>query len=155
MEQLKRRFEYCFTQVHDYPPILDAHELTGPLAVGKGEHRLRLTPLEVDHGRIRALGFLVGTGVGPDRLAYIPDVSELPEAAFARLRGIDVLIVDALRYRPHPSHAHLERTLGWIERIAPASAILTNLHIDFDYATLAAELPEGVEPAHDGLEIDL
>ena len=66
------------------------------------------------------------------------------------LKGLDLLIIDALRYTPHPSHAHLEQTLEWISVLKPRRAVLTNLHVDFDYQTLKAELPEGVEPAFDG-----
>jgi phosphoribosyl 1,2-cyclic phosphate phosphodiesterase len=65
-----------------------------------------------------------------------------------------VWIVDALRYRPHPTHAHLERTLGWIARLKPKRAILTNLHIDLDFEILTRELPPGVEPAFDGLRFE-
>jgi phosphoribosyl 1,2-cyclic phosphate phosphodiesterase len=94
---------------------------------------------------VRSVGYRFG-GV-----AYSSDVVDLDEAAFAALDGLDVWIVDALRYRPHPTHAHLERTLEWIARVKPRRAILTNLHIDLDYAKLSAELPNGVEAAFDGL----
>ena len=87
-------------------------------------------------------------------LAYSPDISDIPEASIPLLQGLDVWIVDALRYTPHPTHAHLERTLGWIERLKPRRAILTNLHIDLDYETLKAELPPGVEPAYDGMRFE-
>jgi phosphoribosyl 1,2-cyclic phosphate phosphodiesterase len=63
--------------------------------------------------------------------------------------------VDALRRTPHPSHAHLERTLEWIARAKPKRAILTNMHIDMDYETLLQELPPGVEPAYDGMTISV
>ena len=70
------------------------------------------------------------------------------------LKGLDVWIVDALRYTPHPTHAHLQRTLGWIDALKPRRAILTNLHVDMDYDALRAELPDGVEPAYDGLRFE-
>jgi len=76
---------------------------------------------------------------------------DLPESSFEALQGVDVWIVDALRWRPHPTHAHVDLALSWIERVAPRRAILTNMHIDLDFADLAARLPEGVEPAYDGL----
>jgi phosphoribosyl 1,2-cyclic phosphate phosphodiesterase len=76
---------------------------------------------------------------------------DLDEAAFAALADLDVWIVDALRRRPHPTHAHLERALEWIARVKPKRAILTNMHIVMDFAQLIAELPAGVEPAYDGL----
>ena len=71
----------------------------------------------------------------------------------AALTGLDVWVVDALRYKPHPSHWSVADTLGWIERLKPRRAILTNMHNDMDYDTLRAELPAGVEPAYDGLKL--
>jgi phosphoribosyl 1,2-cyclic phosphate phosphodiesterase len=144
----RAKFGYCFETPpgSDYPPILNAHEIPEPfrefeiagiavLAFGQG------------HGRIRSLGFRFGP------LAYSPDVDALDEAAFAALAGVECWIVDALRYTPHPSHAHLARTLEWIARVKPKRTILTNMHVDLDYAILRAELPPGVEPAHDGMEL--
>jgi phosphoribosyl 1,2-cyclic phosphate phosphodiesterase len=79
----------------------------------------------------------------------------IPEPVFQALEGLDVWIVDALRYTPHPTHAHVERALEWIRRVRPKRAILTNLHIDLDYDELTSRLPPGVEAAHDGLTIAL
>ena len=75
----------------------------------------------------------------------------LDEAAFAALEGVECWIVDALRHTPHPSHAHLGRTLEWIARVKPRRAILTNMHVDMDYDALLRELPPGVEPGYDGM----
>ena len=66
------------------------------------------------------------------------------------VQDLDLLVIDALRYTPHPSHAHLEQTLAWIKALQPKQAVLTNLHVDFDYQTLLRELPDGVIPAYDG-----
>lgn len=155
LETLRRRFDYCFTQRYDYPPILTAHELDGPVTLtgvddagGEGE-AVTVIPVPVEHGEIPALGFRIGG------MAYIPDVSGIAEESFALLDGLDLWIVDALRYRPHPSHAHVERTLEWISRVRPRRAILSNLHHDLDYRRLASELPKGVEPAFDGLTVTL
>ena len=87
------------------------------------------------------------------RLAYSCDLSGLPEASVAALAGLEVWIVDALRYRPHPSHFSVDDALGWIGRIKPARAILTNLHTDLDYDALRSKLLPHVEPAFDGLQI--
>ena len=73
----------------------------------------------------------------------------------AALAGIDVWVVDALRYQPHPSHFSVDDALGWIERIKPARAVLTNLHSDLDYEALRAKLPANVEPGFDGLTIEM
>jgi phosphoribosyl 1,2-cyclic phosphate phosphodiesterase len=93
------------------------------------------------------LGFRVGN------VAYTPDLNDIPEQSLVALTGLDVWIVDALRPKPHPSHFSLAETLGWIERLKPKHAILTNMHVDLDYATLRAELPANVEPAFDGMTL--
>ena len=97
---------------------------------------------------MRSVGYRFGD------VAYSSDVVGLDEAAFEALAGLDVWIVDALRDRPHPTHAHLDLALEWIARLKPRRAILTDLHMDLDYARLKAELPSGVEPAYDGLRFD-
>ncbi|MEJ1969736.1 MAG: MBL fold metallo-hydrolase [Rhizomicrobium sp.] len=147
------RFGYCFVQPQgsDYPPILNAHtigEPFRPFAIGGAGGDIPVLAFGQSHGRIRSLGFRFGS------IAYSPDVDGLDEAAFAALAAVDTWIVDALRYTPHPSHSHLARTLEWIARVKPRRAILTNMHVDLDYATLAAELPPGIEPAFDGMSVD-
>ena len=84
-------------------------------------------------------------------LAYSPDVSDLDDEAEYRLQELDVWILDALRYMRHPSHLSVEEALAWIKRIKPKRAVLTHMHVDLDYAALARELPEGVEPGYDGM----
>jgi phosphoribosyl 1,2-cyclic phosphate phosphodiesterase len=79
----------------------------------------------------------------------------LDEKAFAALAGVECWIVDALRYTPHPTHAHVDKALGWIDRVRPKRAVLTNLHIDLDYQTLRNSLPDCVEPAFDGMVIEV
>jgi phosphoribosyl 1,2-cyclic phosphate phosphodiesterase len=74
----------------------------------------------------------------------------MPENTIERLDGLKLWIVDALRDAPHPTHAHVGRALEWIARLKPELALLTNMHIDLDYASLKARLPAGVEPAYDG-----
>jgi phosphoribosyl 1,2-cyclic phosphate phosphodiesterase len=149
---LRNRFSYVFSQLpgSPYPPILDLHLLDGPVTVtGKGGD-LVLQPFVVDHGSMDALGFRVGG------LAYVPDVVAIPDEAWKMLDGLEVWVVDALRRKPHPTHAHLDLTLEWIARAAPKQAVLTNMHIDLDYATVEAETPPHITPAFDGmiLEID-
>ena len=146
---LLSRFGYAFAQPPGsaYPPILDLNAIEGDVVIDGPGGEIRLTPFEVEHGNIDALGFRIGD------VAYLPDVSDIPEGVWPVLEGLDCWILDALRRTPHPSHAHLERSLGWIERAAPRRAILTNMHIDLDYATVAAETPGHITPAHDGLTL--
>ncbi len=105
-------------------------------------------PFRMIHGDIEALGFRFG------KIAYAPDVSAMPEESFGHLEGLDVLVLDALRYTPHPTHFSVSEALAVIERVKPKRAILTNLHTDLDYETLRRELPPGIEPAYDGLQIE-
>ena len=152
MDGIMEKFGYCFRQPpgSDYPPILNSHVIGEPLAqfeVGGQGGPVPILPFGQGHGRIRSLGFRFGP------VAYSSDADQLDEAAFAALCGVKIWIVDALRHTAHPSHAHLARTLEWIARVKPERAILTNMHIDMDYAALAAQLPPGVEPGFDGLEL--
>ena len=148
---LTQRFGYCFETPpgSGYPPILERREIAPgvPFAIEGPGGAMPVVAFEQIHGDITSLGYRIGG------LAYSSDVSDLPEASFRALEGLDVWILDALRYAPHPSHAHVEKALDWIARVKPARAILTNLHIDLDYRRLAGELPAGVEPAFDGLTV--
>lgn len=153
MKSLKERFEYCFHGAPGgYPAILEAEDLVEPFQAfaisGKGG-AIPVQAFNQDHGNIRSLGFRFGP------LAYSSDVVGLPEESFAALEGVECWIVDALRYAPHPTHAHVDRTLEWIARVRPNRAILTNLHHDLDFTELASRLPRGVEPAFDGLQLSL
>jgi phosphoribosyl 1,2-cyclic phosphate phosphodiesterase len=153
MERIRLGFGYCFETPagSQYPPILNANVFThdAPVVIeGKGGP-LAFEPLPQIHGDGVSLGFRIGG------LAYCPDVSGFPPATAHRLRGLDVLIVDALQYRSHPSHLSLKEALDWIARLKPKRGVLTHMHIPLDYETVRKEVPEGVEPAHDGLVIDL
>lgn len=140
---LQRRFDYVFVSRGGYPAICEAHEIGGPFRAAGVEVR----PFRQRHGRGSSLGFRFGP------VAYSTDLNGLDEDAFAVLEGVEVWIVDALRREPHPTHAHLEQTLAWIARVRPRRAILTHMTWDMDYATLARELPAGVEPGYDGLVV--
>lgn len=149
-EALISRFAYAFVQPEGspYPPILDLHSITSPFEITGAAGPIRFEPIEVDHGSMDALGFRIGD------LAYVPDVVRIPDAAWLRLAGLNTWIIDALRRKPHPTHAHLALTLEWIARAAPANAVITNMHLDMDYATLQDELPQGVAPAFDGMVLE-
>jgi phosphoribosyl 1,2-cyclic phosphate phosphodiesterase len=146
---LTDRFSYCFEPgpKGEYPAILKGHEIkpgeTVKIAGAGGT--IEVLPFRQIHGSGCSLGFRFGG------LAYSPDVNDLPEESVELLQDLDVWIIDALRYTPHPSHFSLEEALGWIARLKPKRAILTHMHIDLDYATLRRELPKGVEPAYDGM----
>lgn len=150
-DALLSRFGYAFVQPSDspYPPILDLHGINGPITIPGPGGEMHLTPFSAAHGTIDALGFRIGD------LAYLPDAVALPEESWAHLEGLDCWIVDALRRKPHPTHAHLEMTLGWIARVRPHRAILTNMHNDLDHDRVMAETPDHILPAHDGMVIEI
>ena len=102
-------------------------------------------PFEVSHGAINALGFRIAD------LAYVPDASALNATAWQAVENLDCWVLDALRRAPHPSHSHLSQSLEWITRAAPTRAVLTNMHNDLDYDTVATETPDYVVPAYDGM----
>lgn len=142
---LKRRFDYVFETESIYHALYRVREIEGPfLAAGT----IAVTPIPLDHGSISSLGFRFGN------IVYANDVVRVPDEAFPLMQGAHVMIVDAMRYRPHPTHAHLERALEWIERVGPERAFLTNLHIDMDYAELDRRTPSNVHPCYDGLVIN-
>jgi phosphoribosyl 1,2-cyclic phosphate phosphodiesterase len=148
---LTTRFSYCLKQEpgSDYPPILELLSITPSqtLQTSGAGGLISVTPFHLQHGNIQALGFRVGN------MAYTPDLNAIPDQSLEVLQGLDLWIVDALRPKPHPSHFSLPETLRWIERLKPKHAILTNMHVDLDYATLRAELPPHVEPAFDGMTV--
>jgi phosphoribosyl 1,2-cyclic phosphate phosphodiesterase len=149
LDGLDERFGYVFKTPpgSGYPPILIPHEIAPlqPLQIDGPGGAVPVLPFWQEHGNFGALGFRLGP------VAYSSDVNAMPEESLAALEGVDLWIVDALRYTPHPTHAHVALALEWIARVKPKHAVLTNLHIDLDYETLKRELPPGVEPAYDGM----
>lgn len=148
---LTTRFSYCFYQApgSDYPPTLNLNAMRPgePVLVSGLGGSIAALPFHVEHGGIDALGFRIGD------MAYTPDLSGVPESSLPALANLDLWIVDALKRTPHLSHWSLPQTLNWIARVKPRRAVLTNLHVDLDYDTLVRELPSGIEPAYDGLEL--
>lgn len=152
METLKRMFGWAFSAENVYkgyvkpaPRIID-----GPFFFGD----LRVTPLPVEHAAVETLGFLFEFP-GHRSIAYLPDVKRIPHDTLGRIRDVEVLIVDALRPAPHPTHFSLSEALGAIEEIQPREAWLTHLGHENDHDSLDASLPHGVRVAWDGLKIGI
>ena len=145
------RFSYCFVTPpgSDYPPIANEHRVTAgkPITIEGDGGPIVALPFTQNHGDIESLGYRF------EGLAYSSDLVGLPDESLGAVSGLDVWIVDALRYRPHPSHFSVDDALGWIERLGPRRAVLTNLHADLDYAELKARLPPHIEPAYDGMRV--
>ena len=150
--RMRRRFAYVFDGEGGYPAIAEAMALP-PLgqawSIDGPSGPIPVLGFDQDHGEIRSVGFRFGP------VSYSSDVLDLPDSAMQALAGVEVFIIDALRDKPHPSHAHLGRALEWIEALKPRRAILTNLHLDLDYRSLTARLPAGVEAAYDGMRFEV
>lgn len=148
---IRQAFPYAFDEIskrigYGGVPKLEFHSIApGERFEVLGE---TIVPLRLDHGRFAVLGFRIGD------LAYCTDVSRIPEASMEALTGLDVLILDALRYEPHPTHFNLEQALAVIERLNPKHAYLTHISHSFDHQTVLAGLPDRVEPAYDGLAVE-
>ncbi len=153
LERLHEAFGYCFRTPpgSSYPPILRANRIERGriFTIDGAGGPLNFEPLPQQHGDSISLGLRVGS------IAYCPDVSGFPQRTSDRLRRLDVLVIDALQYRTHPSHFSLGQALEWIERLAPKRALLTHMHVPLDYRTVLAETPDHVEPAYDGLAIEV
>ena len=144
---LTKRFDYIFESHHGYPAILEARRIPPygeAWSVDGAGGQVPVVTFDQAHGPIRSVGYRVGP------VAYSSDVSDLDEAALEAVRGAELWIIDALRYTPHPTHAHVDKALEWIARAEVKQAVLTNLHIDLDYNRLSASLPDNVEVAFDG-----
>jgi phosphoribosyl 1,2-cyclic phosphate phosphodiesterase len=149
LELLEHRFAYVFHGRGSYPASASANLLAQDARIGD----IRVSSVEMPHGEITSLGLrfeAAGCSIG-----YATDFHTITREMEDLFEGLDLWIVDALRYRPHPTHPHLAMTLQAIERLAPKRAILTHMDQSMDYATLAAELPAGIEPGYDGMVITL
>ena len=152
LERLREGFRYCFETPpgSKYPPIVRANTIDHDreLVIDGRGGPITLLPLPQIHGDIVSLGFRSGA------LAYCPDVSAFPPETAARLDDLDWLVIDALQYKPHPSHFSLGEALEWIERLKPKNAVLTHMHVPLDYDAVAHETPPNVVPAFDGMVIE-
>jgi phosphoribosyl 1,2-cyclic phosphate phosphodiesterase len=111
---------------------------------------VQVTPIPMQHGpHFEVLGFRIGD------FAYCTDTNHIPPESIERLRGVETLVIDALRFKPHPTHFSINEALEVIREVAPQQAFLTHLCHDVDHRTVQAELPDGVFLAYDGLRLKL
>jgi phosphoribosyl 1,2-cyclic phosphate phosphodiesterase len=150
LADLRRRFDYAFkelTQPHFFRPVLVPLEVEfGAVVETCG---LRLRTFEQDHGFMPTMGLRV------EGFGYSTDVVTLNEAAFALLDGVDTWIVDCFQRRRHTTHANVDQVIAWHERVKPRRMVLTHMGYDIDWAWLKARLPRGIEPAYDGLVLEV
>lgn len=154
MDRIRQGFGYCLETPpgSNYPPIVEAKvigSLDVPVRISGAGGTISIRPHLQQHGDIYSLGIRVGD------VAYCSDISDFPPETVEKLQELDVLIIDALQYRFHPSHLSLEQSLDWIERLKPKRAILTHMHTPLDYDTVMAETPDHVVPAYDQMSFDI
>lgn len=146
MGEIRRTFRYIFESTEEGGgiPRINLFTVGGPFSLGRQE----IVPVPILHGRRTILGFRLGG------LAYLTDCSAIPESSWPLLERLDVLILDALRHRPHPTHFTVAQALGAVERLKPGRTWLTHICHDLSHAATNATLPAGVELAYDGLAFE-
>ncbi|MCA8984745.1 MAG: MBL fold metallo-hydrolase [Planctomycetaceae bacterium] len=149
--QLRQAYSYAFAPPDDPGrrgaiPRFEIHRLDEMPIQLLGT---RVRPIRLLHGKLRMLGFRIGNA------AYCTDVSEIPSESWPLLEQLDVLIIDALRYRPHPTHFNIAQALEVVERVRPRRTFFTHICHDIEHETVSKELPAGVELAYDGLKIPI
>lgn len=147
ISRIKAMFDYIFAENNgeSWRPDLTPHVIEGPFSI----FGTQIVPIDISHGKASILGFRFGDA------AYVTDCSHMPAASLEKLMGIKVLIINALRHRPHPTHLNIEQALEISRRLKPERTFLTHLSHSLDYAVDGGKLPEGVELAYDGLTLEV
>jgi phosphoribosyl 1,2-cyclic phosphate phosphodiesterase len=146
VERIKTIFNYIFNsrKAESLTPQLSIHAIDGPFRAGSVD----VIPIKAMHGRASVLGFRIGG------FAYMTDCSEIPPDSMKKLLSLDLLVLDALRFRSHPTHMNIDEAIEVVSKLAPKRTILTHLSHDIDYARDNPQLPEGMEFAVDGMMVD-
>lgn len=147
LAMLSRTFWYVFDGVppESTKPVIQRREIDGPFEL----HGRQVVPVELHHGRMPILGFRIGN------FAYLTDVSTVPPSSYALLSNLDVLVLNALRERPHPTHLTLAQALAEAERIAPRRVLFTHVSHELLHAEIEARLPAFANLAYDGLRLEI
>ena len=147
--RIRKSFDYAFEGEETHAgslPKIDIKPISSEPFELLGAH---IVPIPLLHGRFNVFGFRFGN------VAYCTDTNHIPEASWPLLEGLDVLILGALRARPHPTHFNVEGATEVVQRVQPRRALFTHISHDLDHATTCAALPDGIELAYDGLRIAL
>ena len=147
MKELKLKFNYAIREESQFweTPVLQANIVNGPFHI----EETQIIPLPVIHGRMEILGYRLGN------LAYITDVSEIPESTLDLLQGVDILLLDCLRYEPHFSHYGFKQSLEMSEKIKAKRTFFIHMTHDIEYDAVSSDLPDNVYLAYDGLQLNL
>jgi len=145
---LRQKYTFCFLPRSGYKPIMRSYTFKEVFKIKKKNKHIKIRALELQHGLIKANGFVF------NKIAYLSDCNKIPKKSFNRLKNLDYLIIDCLREKPHPSHFHYEETLRIAKELKAKKTILTNLHADLDYLKLKNKLPKNIMPAYDGMSFN-
>ena len=145
IRSLKQNYTFCFKPKSGYKPIMTTHIFKSNFNINKNKNSLKIRAIELQHGKIKANGFIF------NKIAYLSDCNKIANKSLKYLKNLNNLIIDCLRRDPHPSHFHLDETIKIARILKAKKTILTNLHVDLDYAILKKELPNNIIPAYDGL----
>jgi phosphoribosyl 1,2-cyclic phosphate phosphodiesterase len=145
-EFLRRMFPYIFQPTYKFGglPQVELYPIEGPVEL----FGARFESLTVIHGETPILGFRFGSA------AYLTDHSEVPSETLEKLRGLDILFLDALRYTPHPTHSTVQQSLKIVEEVKPKRAVFTHICHDLPHEATNALLPAGVQLAFDGMKLE-
>jgi phosphoribosyl 1,2-cyclic phosphate phosphodiesterase len=154
LAEVRKKFSYIFepTQEGGGKPRLELHPVEAApffltACADPRLHGVEVIPLPLVHGTISCLGFRVGN------FAYLTDVSLIPETTLAKLGGLDLLILDCLRPKPHSTHLHVELAREYARKIGAKKTVFTHMSWELDYGTFKKTLPRGVTPAYDGMKL--
>lgn len=151
-QSLKQRFDYIFQTPlgSNYRPFANGHVIDGetPITITGPGGNIDAQPIRQVHGTMTSLGWRVRN------VAYSPDINDIPESSLSKLQGLDVWVVDALRYTQHESHFSVKQAIRWSQRLKVKRTILTHMTSELDYDRLRRELPDNIEPAYDGMKIE-
>jgi phosphoribosyl 1,2-cyclic phosphate phosphodiesterase len=143
---LRNMFRYIFDADYKFGGIaqVELKPITGPVEL----HSARFTPVPVIHGDTEINGYRFGSA------AYLTDFSDIPEQSFTHLQGLDILFLDALRHKPHPTHSTVENSLRIVDRVKPQRAFFTHISHDLPHEATNASLPRDVRLSHDGMQLE-
>lgn len=147
IENLQDNFKYIFDESYSAggKPKLELNTVDGEFSIDD----IRVIPIDIEHAQWIITGYRIGN------MAYLTDCSGIPEHSKESLKDLDILIIGALRYKPHPAHLSVDEALEIIEELKPKRAFFTHMGHELDYVELSGRLPAGVEPAYDGMQIDI
>jgi len=149
LNHIKKRHDYLFKKISTYPPIIKANVIKSKFSLGKFREKVFFEAIKLKHGFTHSLAYVF------EQSAYISDCNDLSIINISKLKNLNYLIIDCLKYKKHPSHFNLREVIFIHKKLKPKKTILTNLHYDLDYDRLFNKLPKGIIPAYDGLRINL